>query len=418
MKKPWLTIGLIAFLSALIVIALVPVLTGPTEPEYHGKKLSAWVQDLNSPSPLTQANAKLAIQQMGTNAVPFLVQMLHVKDSPLKRKCMDLMARQHWVHLHFHYDFEKHGDAFRALATLGPDAKSAIPDLADLLKEAQGLEVAYTLAQIGPTSLPALENALTSSNGEAGMNAAQGLARLGDPSSIANLLAALKDPDPGTRYMVVTALVRFPGQANVIVPALTNYLDDPDSMVVGNVARTLGSFGAKARPAFPEVLKMVGGTNYDAGEAATEALMNIDFDRALATFTNNLQSSDVNVRRTAAWALMFFGPDGEPAVPILVNSLNDPDAKVRDQAAAALWRIGADPDLVVPALIESLNDTNAEVRETAAIALGGYGGRAKFAVPQILKAIEANKGHEETLFRLHMALSVIDPQAAAKLGGH
>ncbi|HEV2328623.1 MAG TPA: hypothetical protein VGY56_07540 [Verrucomicrobiae bacterium] len=75
MRKFWLPVGFIAFVSVLIVIALVPVLHSPREPEYHGKKLTTWLDDLSAPSALTRTNATLAIQQMGTNAVPFLVQM-------------------------------------------------------------------------------------------------------------------------------------------------------------------------------------------------------------------------------------------------------------------------------------------------------------------------------------------------------
>ena len=99
------------------------------------------------------------------------------------------------------------------------------------------------------------------------------------------------------------ALHRFPEQAKVIVPALTNCLDDPDHIVQGGVARTLGTFGADAMPAFPILLKMVATSNDQVSEAATRALMQIDFDATLAAFTNNLESPDVNVRRTTAWAL-------------------------------------------------------------------------------------------------------------------
>ena len=136
MKKLWFTIGFIAFLSGLIVIALVANPAGPREPEYHGKKLTRWLDDLHtlSTSTATQANARLAIQEMGTNAVPFLVQMLHAKDSSFRRRYMALLERQHWVDFHFHSDRQKQSDAVRGLMILGPDAKAAIPTLADLLK--------------------------------------------------------------------------------------------------------------------------------------------------------------------------------------------------------------------------------------------------------------------------------------------
>lgn len=331
---------------------------------------------------------------------------------------MDLLGRQHWIDFHFHYDFDVRARGMQGLIILGPDAKGAIPALASLLSNlADGNTAAFALILIGPSSVPALEIALTNSNEHARYEAAQALGALGEPSSVSNLLMVLKDPDWMTRISVVMALERFPKQANVIVPALTNCLDDPNYEVQGNVARLLGSFGPDAMAAFPKLLEMVVGTNYQVSEAATLALMEIDFDRTVATFTNNLKSPDVNVRRSTAWAARYFQSEGEPAVPFLVKCLKDSDTKVREYAAVALREIAADPDLVVPGLIANLDDPDPEVRDVTAIALGGFGARAKPAVPQILKIIEENKGDELRAEGLYNALRDIDPQAAAKLNG-
>ena len=141
MKKPWLTVTLITFLflSGLIVIALVANPRGPREPEYHGKKLTAWLADLeggpgSGPGSTAYTNAALAIHQMGTNAVPFLLQMFQTKDSALKLESANLLGNaQHWVHFHFSNALKEHDEASRALGILGPAARVAIPDLAHLL---------------------------------------------------------------------------------------------------------------------------------------------------------------------------------------------------------------------------------------------------------------------------------------------
>jgi HEAT repeat protein len=402
MKKLCLAVGFIAVLSAILVIAVTPRVSRLSEPEYHGRKLTAWLEDssVRIPPPgwtpiLASDDPATAIREIGTNGVPFLVQMLHAKDSPFKRKCMHLLSRQHWVKFHILYDFQKRNLALRGLAILGPDAKAAIPDLANLVSKNDlpgNLDMAiFVLSQIGPASVPVLVNALNSTNKFVRWPVAQALARVADPSCLSSLLAALKNPDPDTRISVTMALHRFAGQANVIIPALTNCLDDPNDVVRGGVAGALGSFGPDAEPAFPKLLTMVADTNYQVSEPATLALMRIDFDRTLVAFTNNLESPDVKVRRTTAWALMLLKSDGEPAVPFLVKCLKDPDPTVRKNAAVALREIAADPDLVVPTLIANLNDTNAEVREVTAIALRSFGERAKPAVPQILKIIEENK---------------------------
>ena len=277
MKKLWLTVGLIAFLSGLLVIVLVVNPRGPREPEYHGRKLTRWLDDLDDHSPIKQTNAIVAIRQMGTNAVPFLVQMLRARDSRFRTRCIDLLERQHWIDFHFHYAYQKHSIAFLALAYLGPDAKAAIPDVAGSLKTGQdGLMAPLVLSRIGRPAVPALEDALTSSNVYARQGAIDGLARLADPSSIPNLLAALKDPNWLIRFSTAMALRRFSDQASVVVPALTNSLDDPDYRVQVEAARTLGSFGADARPAFRKLLQMVRSTNSQVSESAANALKDID----------------------------------------------------------------------------------------------------------------------------------------------
>ena len=373
---------------------------------------------LRSPSPLTQTNAALAIRKMGTNAVPFLVHMLSAKDSKFKMKCLDLLGRQHWINVHVHYDFQERSDALRCLRVLGPIGNAAIPQVANLLDQPSDSEMAaYTLYCIGSNALPALTDALTNRNERARSDATAMLGRLQEPQSVSNLVAMLKDPDFITRSTAAHALSRFPDQADVIVPALMDCLDHPDRTFRGNAARALAKFGTAAKPAIPKLLRMVQSTDSHESETAAGVLTKLDFEGTLAAFTNNLESADVNVRRTTAWALMLFKSSGEPAVPALVKCLKDPDTQVRQNAAVALREIGEDADLVVPALMANLNDPDLKLRSITAIALCSFGERAKPAVPAILKLIEENKGNELTISGLYNALVEIDPDAAAKLTG-
>ena len=256
---------------------------------------------------------------------------------------------------------------------------------------------------------------MTNSNENARYDAAEALGNIAEPSSVPYLLAALKDPDWMIRSRAAEDLRRFPNQADVIVPALINCLDDPDYAFRENVADGLGSYGAAASSAFPKLLKMVASTNDTASKVATMDLAQIDFERTLAAFTNNLNSPDVTVRRTTALALAYFKSYGEPTVPGLVKCLKDPDSEVRENAAVALSEIAADSDLVVPALIKNLSDPDPEVQAATASALGSFGDRAKAAAPQILNIIEESKGDDLRLKVLYKTLSDIDPATAAKL---
>jgi len=424
MKRSWRIAG--AALGAAVVIALVlAILSGTGEPEYEGRKLTQWLEDMRRPSSaspsaslLARTNAMIAIQHMGTNAIPYLVGMLHAKDSRLKTKWMDLLSRQRWFDFHFHFDFERRGDGLRGLGVLGPAARAAIPDVAKLLDDRNfAQQAAYTLHQIGPEAAPVLSQALKSTNTWTRSQAAGFLGASGDKASVPSLIAALKDSDFITKSKAARALSRFPEQADVIVPALIGCLDDPDDTFRMNAARALAAFGEKAKPAFPNLMKMVTNTNYQEGTTAVTVLMKIDSDAALTALIKNLESEDLEVRRTTAWALMITKARGKPAVPALVKCLKDSDGKLKQNAAVALREIAEEPDMVVPALMANLNDPDLKVRSITAIALSGFGEKAKAAVPTILKLLEENKNDELTAGGLYNALAKIDPEAAEKLAG-
>jgi HEAT repeat protein len=424
MKKPW-RIAALSIIGLLIIAWIAGAVSSSREPEYEGRKLSQWLEDLRRPSSaspsaslLARTNAMIAIRQMGTNAVPYLVRMLHAKDSRLKTKWMDLLSRQRWIDFHFHFDFERRGDGLRGLGILGPAARAAIPDVAKLLDDRNfAQQAAYTLHQIGPETAPVLSQALKSTNTWTRSRAAGVLGVSGDKASVPSLMAALKDSDFITKSTAARALSRFPEQADVIVPALIGCLDDPNDTFRMNAARALGAFGEKAKPAFPNLMKMVTSTNYQEGETAVIVLLKIDSEAALPALIRNLESEDLEVRRTTAWALMITKAKGKPAVPALVKCLKDPDGKLKQNAAVALREIAEEPDMVVPALMANLNDPDLKVRSITAIALSGFGEKAKAAVPTILKLLEENKDDELTAGGLYNALAKIDPEAAEKLSG-
>ena len=418
MKKPWRIAGLV--LAAALVIAIISgALSGTREPEYEGRKLTQWLEELRHPSPpslLARTNAMIAIRHIGTNAVPYLVTTLHAKDSRFKTKCMELLSRQRWVNFHFRDDLLRRDDALRGLAVLGPDARAAIPEIAKLLDDRNLAQMAaYTLHQIGADAVPLLTQALKSTNKWARSEAAGFLGASGDEASVSSLIAALKDSDFITKSKAARSLSRFPQQADVIVPALIGCLNDPDDTFRMNAARALGAFGEKAKPAFPSLMKMVTNTNYQESTTAAAVLMKIDSEAALTAFIKNLESEDVEVRRTTAWALMITKAKGKRAVPALVKCLKDPDSKLKQNAAVALREIAEEPELVVPALMDNLKDPDLKVRSITAIALSSFGETAKPAVPTILKLLEENRDDELTAGGLYNALAKIDPEAAEKL---
>jgi HEAT repeat protein len=418
MKKPWRIAG--AVLAATLIMATIVVaVSGPREPEYEGRKLTRWLEDLHGPSPSweqRETNTLIALQQMAPHAVPYLRKMLLAKDSALKKKCSELLSRQRLVNFDLGDAHLRRSDALRGLRLLGADGKAAIPEVAILLDDpALGREAAYTLHRIGPEAVPVLQQALQRTNSRARGDAAGLLGLSREQGSIPDLIKALKDRDFITRSKAARALSRFPEHPEAIVPALIGCLEDPDDTFRMNCARALAAFGTNAGPAFPALLRMVASTNYQEGTTAVAVMMKIDSEGALTDLIKNLTVEDIEVRRRTAWALMAAKKKGKPAVPALVECLKYPDGKLKQNAAVALREIAQEPDMVVPALMDNLNDPDLKVRSVTAIALGSFGEQAKPAVPMLLKLLQQNRDDELTAGGIYDALAKIDPEAAAKL---
>lgn len=85
---------LVAVLCALAWLALL--LCKANEPVYEGKKLSAWLQDIDYGQPQAKRDkAGEAIRSMGTNTLPFLLHDLDVaRQSRLKEYLIRLARKQ------------------------------------------------------------------------------------------------------------------------------------------------------------------------------------------------------------------------------------------------------------------------------------------------------------------------------------
>ena len=108
-------------------------------------------------------------------------------------------------------------------------------------------------------------------------------------------------------------------------------------------------------------------------------------------------------------ALGSIGAEAKTALPQLVPLLQDSDANVRSSAAFALGRIGAEAKIGVPQLVRLLKDSDANVRTNAAYALASIGAEAKTGVPQLvrlLKDSDANVRSNAAFALVSIALSL------------
>jgi hypothetical protein len=165
MKKPQLRRWIIPCGLVVVTIAVILVANrGPVEPAHGGKKLSAWLDELNAMNFPGQFDPDTkpaqAVRAIGTNALPWLIHEMGRKGSTVNWRLNQLLARQNIVK----YRLLDHDNRLRracmGFAGLGPIAQPAIPDLMKLLAVNPGY-VPSALADIGPPAIPALHQCLT-----------------------------------------------------------------------------------------------------------------------------------------------------------------------------------------------------------------------------------------------------------------
>ena len=171
-----------------------------------------------------------------------------------------------------------------ALGRLGPDAKTAVAALNELLKEEDWQTRYFAALALRQIELTGPE-----------VNAA-----------VSTITELLKDKDCHARYMAEMALGIIGPEAKV--PALMELLNDKADMVRMQAAIALGSIGPEAKAAVPAL-------------------------------TGMLKDKVDMVRMQAAIALGSIGPEAKAAVPALTGMLKDKNPLVRRVAAEVLVKI-------------------------------------------------------------------------------
>ena len=127
----------IALAAMLVMLAGVAVWQGlrEREPVYQGKRLSFWLESLYKAKGNQDEvdRAEQPIRNIGTNALPVLIERLHAQDSRMKQLVMKWARKQKLVHFHFTLDRVRRDEAIGGYAALGPMARGQIPRLSDTL---------------------------------------------------------------------------------------------------------------------------------------------------------------------------------------------------------------------------------------------------------------------------------------------
>lgn len=246
--------------------------------------------------------------------------------------------------------------------------------------------VCATCAQTAPDNVTLQIARLKSPDVDLRRNAADALAKFGDPRATQPLIAALSDTDPQVRADAAMGLGTL--KSPQVVEPLVALLNDPDESVGMSAAMSLGKIqDPRAIAPLVASLSKVGVAStalLQFGPAAIEpllaALKSDDLEmrsramealalshdaRAIPAITAALNDPEAEVRQSALWSLQALHAPNFPEA--LKAALNDPDPPTR---AMALRASGTLPNAEsVPIVIDALRDSDPSIRNAAAVYL-------------------------------------------------
>lgn len=279
MKRSNQIIFLLIF--SLIAAGAATAVFGPDDPQYDGKPLSEWLDQLGHADERKNQAAADAFEAMGESAVPSLIAALRKRDSAVKEQ-IELVARlQPWFNVSFGSASSTRAKAVKAFSILGPAAADAIPALSEILNDSENpKDVAETLAQIGPEAIPSLLEALKSEDPSVRCAALFGLdVSPYAPGDIAETyVTRLIDENSTVRFYAARCLYHKPKLPERAVPMLIAKLGDNSDLVRRYAAHALGAYGPDAIDAKSQLREIAANPEEDRRiiSAAMNALTRID----------------------------------------------------------------------------------------------------------------------------------------------
>lgn len=368
----------------MLMLVMVAAGCRRDEPMIEGKPLSFWKKEAQQVSLFSFWNSekderrRLAftrLSQHGGPAVSVLVELMRDEDIPVS------------------------GDAFNALANLGPRAASAVPALIEMTRSptrSHRLRAAWVLGTIGPAAepaVPALTRLLEDPEEQVQTTAARALAVIGGEGD-AVLLFVGSSTEPRKRATAMEGFAAGPLDVSDRHDLLEKGLSDADASVR---LRAVDLIAPRDRGEAQELAPYLARALTDDDPRVRE--------RAHTVFTQLLQSQ----RTTPV---------------MLATVLQGGDAEARAEAA---WRLGIDVSErshvetgAVRALLEALNDSVPRVRIYAARALVQLEGEPR---ERAMRQLQRDMPAAEPILRVramkvlwHIAPDVKAAQAAYEAG--
>jgi HEAT repeat protein len=398
------------------VPALIEALAGETELRESAAAALAKIgkpavpllaKALDSENPTVLTGAAQALRDIGPDAkaaAPRLVKLLGVEDAVTRIAVVEALGSLRdpdsvpalGARVRTDPDFGVRRYAAFALTDLGADAKAAVPDLLDALRQANALSKLDPPPKV-PDSDPRSdrENYLNRGvilTGDPVLNldlaASHALTAIGPPA-VPGVVDLLSNKDKGLRRGAVFILADMGAGAKAAAPDLAKRLEDEDPEVRQYTAVALGRIGRDASAAVPALRKAFRDPAPGVRVTAAVAVMRIDpqADGALDVVKEALRHKDAEVRLMAVQTLGPLKPTARPALLALAAAAKDEDAEVRYWAVTWLGKTGRPAEIVVSALEAALKDDSQGVRCKALEYLGEVEGGEK-SVPALIRALQ------------------------------
>lgn len=394
-----------------------------------------FIQLLEDPDPAVRQRLLNSVSEAGAAAVPGLIEALkHEKAAYWSCVILRQMGPEAKAAIPAltaelkNSRIEVRREAALALGAMQADAKSAAPQIAALLQDANAAEAAtFVLGQIG--EVPAAAEATIRSNAKSDNKMLSTvslwtLARVHPEDmelakqAAEQLIGRIQDADPFVRVAAARALGSLQLKPEITFPIFERTLATADEATTRHAMDALAAIGGKAVPRLTEALKhekLRVQAAYTLGQIGPEAASATD---ALAKL---LENDNSKVASEAAMALAKIGPAAKGSVPALVAALKKPECPSTHAIVYALGTLGAgsadakaalvklmnddtsvavlsawallqmdkgNANLAVPALIAGLSDAAAESRQMAAQTLGGVPGLSAAGIAALEKAAQ------------------------------
>jgi HEAT repeat protein len=200
-----------------------------------------WIEDLISEDPTVISEAKMAVRKIGTNSIPYLLDILSYKESLLHRHAGDFLKNVPFTSSFLARGYMRSGQAALALNELGPEAKSCSSELTNLFYNGHSEMAGIALAGIGHNEVHFLLMAITNRSDDIRSAAIGG---------VPELLKILEvDADSSMRSGAAYSLGLLHQKGDLVIPKLIESLASVDDEVRLAAIIALGQYRAEAEPA-------------------------------------------------------------------------------------------------------------------------------------------------------------------------